>query len=99
MNHTARDASFGARLLRSWNRLRGVPGGRWLFSRMVGRAAPYSGSMKAQDAASARTIYTIARMLDAVNGGPADVDGWLAFEETATRRPARSERFSPSPPP
>lgn len=48
MNDTARDASFGARLLRSWNRLRGVPGGRWLFSRMVGRAAPYSGSMKAQ---------------------------------------------------
>lgn len=48
MNDTARDASFGARLLRSWNRLRGVPGGRWLFSRMVGRAAPYSGSMRAQ---------------------------------------------------
>ena len=48
MTDTARDASFGARLLRSWNRLRRVPGGRWLFSRMVGRAAPYSGSMKAQ---------------------------------------------------
>ena len=48
MADTARDASFGARLLRSWNRLRRVPGGRWLFSRMVGRAAPYSGSMKAQ---------------------------------------------------
>ncbi|HSK19452.1 MAG TPA: hotdog fold domain-containing protein [Longimicrobiales bacterium] len=48
MTDTARDASFGARLLRSWNRLRGVPGGRWLFSRMVGRAAPYSGTMKAR---------------------------------------------------
>jgi acyl-coenzyme A thioesterase PaaI-like protein len=38
---------MGERLLRAWRRLRDVPGGRWLFSRMVGRMAPYTGSMGA----------------------------------------------------
>jgi acyl-coenzyme A thioesterase PaaI-like protein len=42
-----REGSFGARLLEGWRRLKGRPGGRWLFSRMVGRMAPYSGTMKA----------------------------------------------------
>lgn len=37
----------GARLARSWDRLRPLPGGSWLFSRMVGRMAPYSGTIGA----------------------------------------------------
>jgi acyl-coenzyme A thioesterase PaaI-like protein len=43
-----RDADHGARLLAAWRRVEGVPGGRWLFSRMVGRMAPYTGSMGAR---------------------------------------------------
>jgi acyl-coenzyme A thioesterase PaaI-like protein len=44
----ARDAGHGARLLRQWQRLSGLPGGRWLFSRAVGRMAPYTGSIGAR---------------------------------------------------
>lgn len=47
MNDKRRDASHGARLLNAWNRLSGRPGGRWLFSRLVGRMAPYTGTLKA----------------------------------------------------
>lgn len=43
-----RDASHGARLLAAWRRLKDRPGGPWLFSRMVGRMAPYTGSMRAR---------------------------------------------------
>lgn len=43
-----RDASFGARLLSAWRRLERRPGGRWLFSRMIGRIAPYSGTIRAR---------------------------------------------------
>lgn len=32
----------------AWDRLNGLPGGRLLFSRLVGMAAPYSGSVGAQ---------------------------------------------------
>jgi acyl-coenzyme A thioesterase PaaI-like protein len=42
-----RDASHGARLIATWQRLSTKPGGRWLFSRIVGRTAPYTGSMGA----------------------------------------------------
>jgi acyl-coenzyme A thioesterase PaaI-like protein len=42
-----RDASHGTRLLNAWGRLHGRPGGRWLFSRFVGRMAPYTGTLKA----------------------------------------------------
>jgi acyl-coenzyme A thioesterase PaaI-like protein len=41
-------ADFGVTLARSWRRLSGVPGGKWLFSRMLGRIAPYSGSIGAR---------------------------------------------------
>jgi len=42
-----RDASHGARLLRAWERLHTKPAGRWLFSRLVGRMAPYTGTVGA----------------------------------------------------
>jgi len=38
----------GDRLLLTWRRLEPWPGGRWLFSRMVGWMAPYSGSIGAR---------------------------------------------------
>jgi acyl-coenzyme A thioesterase PaaI-like protein len=43
-----RDASLGARLLAGWRRLAPLPGGRWLFSRMVGRVAPYTATVGAR---------------------------------------------------
>lgn len=38
----------GAGLLRAWSALEGVPGGGWLFSRLVGWMAPYSGTTGAR---------------------------------------------------
>jgi acyl-coenzyme A thioesterase PaaI-like protein len=40
-------AAVAARLLNAWRRLGGQPVGRWLFSRMLGRMIPYTGSMHA----------------------------------------------------
>lgn len=40
--------SPGARLLSTWRRLAPLPGGTWLFSRFVGRMAPYSGTIGAR---------------------------------------------------
>ena len=37
----------GERLRRGWAALESKPGGKWLFSRMVGLAAPYSGTVGA----------------------------------------------------
>lgn len=36
----------GQRLLRIWKRLEKLPGGRRVFSRIVGRTAPYTGSIR-----------------------------------------------------
>jgi acyl-coenzyme A thioesterase PaaI-like protein len=38
--------SPGRRLLSLWYRLRGVPGGQWLFAKMFGSMVPYSGSVR-----------------------------------------------------
>jgi acyl-coenzyme A thioesterase PaaI-like protein len=43
-----RDAALGERLLRHWLRLRTLPGGRRVFSMMLGRIVPYSGSIRAE---------------------------------------------------
>ena len=40
-------AAPGARLIRLWQRLAPLPGGTWLFSRVLGVMVPYSGSMGA----------------------------------------------------
>jgi acyl-coenzyme A thioesterase PaaI-like protein len=40
--------AIAARLLRLWRQLEPLPGGKWLFARMVGRSVPYSGSIHAR---------------------------------------------------
>jgi acyl-coenzyme A thioesterase PaaI-like protein len=40
-----RPASPGARLLGAWRRLSPLPGGRWLFTQLVKRMIPYTGSV------------------------------------------------------
>lgn len=37
----------GERLLHLWQRLSGVPGGRWIYSRLLGCMVPYSGTIRA----------------------------------------------------
>lgn len=39
--------SIGPTLRQRWQQLSALPGGRWLFSRLLGRMAPYTGSIGA----------------------------------------------------
>jgi acyl-coenzyme A thioesterase PaaI-like protein len=41
----ARSPSPGARIVALWKRLEGLPGGRWAFSRILGRLIPYTGTL------------------------------------------------------
>jgi len=40
-------AAFQKEILKLWGRLKNKPGGKWLFSRGIGRFVPYSGSISA----------------------------------------------------
>jgi acyl-coenzyme A thioesterase PaaI-like protein len=40
-------AAVAKRLLVAWNRLSGIPGGRWIFSVVLGRMIPYTGALGA----------------------------------------------------
>jgi uncharacterized protein (TIGR00369 family) len=53
----------GARLLSLWRMLSAWPGGRWLFSIIVGRTAPYTGTIGAR-ITELRAGYARAEMRD-----------------------------------
>lgn len=45
---TATKSTPAARLAATWERLQNKPGGKWLFSRLLGRFTPYTGSIGAR---------------------------------------------------
>ncbi|MDH5633303.1 MAG: DUF4442 domain-containing protein [Gammaproteobacteria bacterium] len=43
-----RAPAIGVRILQLWQRLSPLPGGRWMFSRLLGWMAPYTGTINAR---------------------------------------------------
>lgn len=62
MNATNKDNPI-ARLQSLWQRLQGVPGGNWLFSRMLGWFIPYTGTIGA-DVKELRPGYALMQLRD-----------------------------------
>jgi acyl-coenzyme A thioesterase PaaI-like protein len=50
-------------LLRQWDRLRPLPGGKWLFARLLGRWVPYTGSIR-PSVEQLQAGYALVRMQD-----------------------------------
>ncbi len=42
------ESSAGAKITGLWRKLEPIPGGRWLFSRLLGRMVPYTGTIGAR---------------------------------------------------
>ena len=63
-----RSETAGARLLATWQRLAGLPGGRWLFARVIRWTIPYSGSIRPRfeslEAGHARVSVTQHRAIE-----------------------------------
>ena len=51
----------GAKVTALWHRLHGLPGGRWLFSVLAGRTAPYTGTIggRVQEFGGGRAVVTL----------------------------------------
>lgn len=48
VSSTAVKTDYGLRIIRTWRRLRSLPGGAWLFSRALGFWVPYTGTLRAR---------------------------------------------------
>ena len=51
----------GATVTAMWNRLHGLPGGKWLFSVLAGRTAPYTGTIggRVREFGGGRAVVTL----------------------------------------
>jgi acyl-coenzyme A thioesterase PaaI-like protein len=63
MTQTSGSATVANRLLGLWTKLAPMPGGRWIFSRMLGRMIPYTGALGASVVTLERG-HAIVELLD-----------------------------------